>query len=199
MCTDGPLPAIDTNLCVGVWCVCETDVYLIPLHPMTFEFARGTLSLSTKPETKQQKSIRHHVVCVIFYLYTITTPEWFSYFIKNKTRKQRETIFCFSNLKTKQLIRNNNNNNKRIVRWKTIKNRTRQKVTHTHIHDQHKNQTKNKNQKNENKKEFQMAKGAAPLLEAGQQDLIRFSHSCEHRSKMCIYIYSRAIEENKTK
>lgn len=57
MCTDGPLPAIDTNLCVGVWCVCETDVYLIPLHPMTFEFARGTLSLSARNPKQNNKNL----------------------------------------------------------------------------------------------------------------------------------------------
>ena len=68
------------------------------------------------------------------------------------------------------------------------------KKQHTHTRDQHKNQKPNEKKKIKKWKQkgIPNGKGAAPLLEAGQQDLIRFYHSCEQRSK-CVSIYTPVL------
>ena len=124
MCTDGPLPAIDTNLCVGVWCVCVNRCIFNSPPPRWRSSSHAALSLCTKPETKQQKIYPpSRRLCYLLYTPSPRPNDSPIYIYKKKNKKTtgNNFLFCFfSNLKTKQLIRNNNNN-KRIVRWKTMK------------------------------------------------------------------------------
>jgi hypothetical protein len=169
---------------------------------MTFEFALHETKKTKKQITKAEKSIRHHVcVTFSFLLYHARMILLFSTQKKERRRwnngKQCPFILLFKRIDTTTTTKKWNF----FVKKKT-KNTTRQKK----INEAHPTHTKKYQHKNWNPEiyiyiyltrnsKWQNKEGRLLLLlEAGQQDLIRFSHTVVKKNVkrvyLSIYIYS---------
>lgn len=171
---------------------------------MTFEFALHETKKTKKQITKAEKSIRHHVcVTFSFLLYHARMILLFSTQKKERRRwnngKQCPFILLFKRIDTTTTTKKWNF----FVKWnfyktkgKKPKNTTRQKK----INEAHPTHTKKYQHKNWNPEiyihiylkrnsKWQNKEGRLLLLlEAGQQDLIRFSHTVVKKNVKRVYI-----------